>query len=161
MRKMHTKREGPSRVPLRYDSPICFNYFFFVFDLLVDAFALDLAAGFFVAIGTLTTFHAVRDLTVAPSWQNAPDVSGVTLKRVEGRAITKSISDVRRKLIVVALSRAVIGSPCQYPIDKKYCQAFRTQIADFFQRTSFRLRERSSTTAFHTATVSLAVVFQS
>jgi hypothetical protein len=33
--------------------------------LLVDFFA---AAFFFVAI-VLTTFHAVRDLTVAPTWQ--------------------------------------------------------------------------------------------
>ena len=47
-------------------------YFFFE-DFLVAFFA-GLAA-FFVAI-MLTTFHAVRDLPVAPTWQNVPDRSG-------------------------------------------------------------------------------------
>ena len=46
-------------------------YFFFD-DFLADFFA---AAFFFAAI-KLTTFHAVRDLTVAPTWQKTPDLSG-------------------------------------------------------------------------------------
>jgi len=46
--------------------------FFEVF--LVDFFE-DLAAAFFVAM-LLTTFHAVRDLPVAPTWQKTPDLSG-------------------------------------------------------------------------------------
>jgi hypothetical protein len=51
------------------------SYFFFDF-ALVDAFALDLAAGFFAVAMMLTTFHAVRDLTVAPIWQKTPEFSG-------------------------------------------------------------------------------------
>jgi hypothetical protein len=40
---------------------------------LLDDFEEDfLAAAFFVAI-TFTTFHAVRDLTVAPTWQKSPN----------------------------------------------------------------------------------------
>jgi hypothetical protein len=38
-------------------------------------FAAAFLAAFFAAI-KLTTFHAVRDLTVAPTWQNTPDFSG-------------------------------------------------------------------------------------
>jgi hypothetical protein len=41
---------------------------------LKDYFFFFLAA-FFAAI-KLTTFHAVRDLTVAPTWQKTPDLSG-------------------------------------------------------------------------------------
>jgi len=42
-----------------------------------DDFLLDfLAAAFFFAAIKLTTFHAVRDLTVAPTWQKTPDLSG-------------------------------------------------------------------------------------
>ena len=36
----------------------------------------DLAADFFDAAIVFTTFHAVRDLPVAPSWQNSPDGAG-------------------------------------------------------------------------------------
>jgi hypothetical protein len=50
----------------------CLNYFFFDFALLVD-FAFDFAAGFFAVAIVLTTFHAVRDLTVAPIWQMTPE----------------------------------------------------------------------------------------
>ncbi len=47
------------------------DYFFFDFDLLDDADAFfELALeDFFELANALTTFHAVRDLTVAPSWQ--------------------------------------------------------------------------------------------
>jgi hypothetical protein len=48
------------------------NGAYFFFD---DFFAAFLAAFFFAAI-KLTTFHAVRDLTVAPTWQKTPDLSG-------------------------------------------------------------------------------------
>jgi hypothetical protein len=44
-------------------------YFFF------DAFFVFLAAFFFVAI-MLTTFRAVRDLSVAHPWHRVPDRSG-------------------------------------------------------------------------------------
>lgn len=44
------------------------GYFFFAFAL--DDDFLDEEAFFFVA-NVLTTFHAVRDLTVAPLWQSA------------------------------------------------------------------------------------------
>jgi hypothetical protein len=38
---------------------------------------LDFLAGaFFFAAIKLTTFHAVRDLPVAPTWQQKPDFSG-------------------------------------------------------------------------------------
>lgn len=46
--------------------------YFFLDDFLVVFLA---AAFFFVAIN-LTTFHAVRDLSVAPTWQYVPDRSG-------------------------------------------------------------------------------------
>ena len=49
-------------------------YFFLAFPL-VDVFLADFEAAFFVAI-VFTTFHAVRDLTVALTWQNSPDRSG-------------------------------------------------------------------------------------
>ncbi|MEO8218405.1 MAG: hypothetical protein ABI718_15090 [Acidobacteriota bacterium] len=44
------------------------GYFFFDLPLLEDDFLDEDLAAFFVAI-ELTTFHAVRDLTVAPPWQ--------------------------------------------------------------------------------------------
>jgi hypothetical protein len=44
-------------------------------------FLEDFAAAFLVAIA-LTTFHAVRDLPVAPTWQKTPDISG-KLENVE------------------------------------------------------------------------------
>jgi hypothetical protein len=37
---------------------------------------LDFLAAFFFAAIELTTFHAVRDLSVAPTWQTTPDSSG-------------------------------------------------------------------------------------
>jgi len=50
------------------------GYFFFD-DFLAPPF---LAAAFFFAAILFTTFHAVRDLTVAPIWHNAPECSGTT-----------------------------------------------------------------------------------
>jgi hypothetical protein len=47
------------------------SYFFFEDFLLL----LFLAAAFFFAAIELTTFHAVRDLTVALIWHNALDCS--------------------------------------------------------------------------------------
>ena len=46
------------------------TYFFF------DDFLLDFLAAFFFAAIEFTTFHAVRDLPVAPTWQKTPDSSG-------------------------------------------------------------------------------------
>jgi hypothetical protein len=46
-------------------------YFFFA-----DFFAAFLAGAFFLAAIMLTTFHAVRDLPVAPTWQKTPDFAG-------------------------------------------------------------------------------------
>ena len=43
---------------------------------VIDFFADFLAGAFFFAAIKLTTFHAVRDLTVAPTWQKTPDLSG-------------------------------------------------------------------------------------
>jgi hypothetical protein len=40
-----------------------------------DDFFDEALPPFFEAI-TLTTFHAVRDLPVAPTWQTTPDFSG-------------------------------------------------------------------------------------
>ncbi|MEO8033585.1 MAG: hypothetical protein ABI837_04085, partial [Acidobacteriota bacterium] len=46
--------------------------------LLLAAFFAGLEAldDFFDAAIVLTTFHAVRDLPVAPTWQKTPDLSG-------------------------------------------------------------------------------------
>jgi len=55
------------------------GYFFFD-DFLAPPF---LAAAFFFAAILFTTFHAVRDLTVAPIWHNAPECSGTTRSRLE------------------------------------------------------------------------------
>jgi hypothetical protein len=66
------KNEGPedpsSTTPQKVDADA---YFFFA-DFLLDF----LAGAFFFAAIKLTTFHAVRDLTVAPTWQTTPDCSG-------------------------------------------------------------------------------------
>lgn len=51
---------------------MCGEAYFFFDDFLVVFLA---AAFFFVAI-LLTTFHAVRDLPVALTWQKTPDLSG-------------------------------------------------------------------------------------
>lgn len=56
------------------------SYLFFD-DFLLDFFE-DLA-DFFAAI-ELTTFHAVRDLPVAPTWQTAPDCAGRLVSSLHG-----------------------------------------------------------------------------
>ena len=71
-KRLSKKNEGPggpsSTTPQKVDDD---DYFFFD-----DFFADFLAAAFFFAAIKLTTFHAVRDLTVAPTWQKTPDLSG-------------------------------------------------------------------------------------
>jgi hypothetical protein len=52
------------------------SYFFFELFLLLAFLDEDLAADFFDAAIVFTTFHAVRDLPVAPSWQISPDDAG-------------------------------------------------------------------------------------
>jgi hypothetical protein len=44
--------------------------------LFLEDFLLAFFAAFFFAAIKLTTFHAVRDLTVAPTWQKTPDCAG-------------------------------------------------------------------------------------
>ncbi len=46
--------------------------------LFFDDFLLDFLAAFFFAAIAFTTFHAVRDLPVALTWQKAPEVSPAT-----------------------------------------------------------------------------------
>src|SRR6185369_11936378 len=66
-KKPRGRRTGPSsRLPKK-----SIGYFFFD-----DFFAAFLAGAFFLAAIELTTFHAVRDLPVAPTWQKTPDCSG-------------------------------------------------------------------------------------
>ena len=69
--KVSKINEGPANRSLEYDSPKVDGYFFFD-----DFFAAFLAGAFFLAAIELTTFHAVRDLPVAPTWQKTPDCSG-------------------------------------------------------------------------------------
>jgi hypothetical protein len=74
-------------------------YFFF------DAFFVFLAAFFFVAI-MLTTFRAVRDLSVAHPWHRVPDRSGKLTRafcgggpcgeRSDDRSLLNSSSSFRR-----------------------------------------------------------------
>jgi hypothetical protein len=73
MRESPQKTAGPRRAP-RVRLPKFVSAYFF-FDAFLLLFFADLAAAFLVAIA-LTTFHAVRDLPVAPTWQKAPDFSG-------------------------------------------------------------------------------------
>jgi len=62
--------EGPRRGPSEYDSPKSMTFYFFF-----DAFFVFLPPFFFVAI-MLTTFRAVRDLSVAHPWHRVPNRSG-------------------------------------------------------------------------------------
>jgi hypothetical protein len=71
-KRLSKKTRGP-KAPRSYDSPKVDDDAYFFFD---DFFADFLAAAFFFAAIKLTTFHAVRDLTVAPTWQKTPDLSG-------------------------------------------------------------------------------------
>ena len=72
-RPRERKTAGPERAP-RVRLPKVVSAYFFFDDFLL-LFLEDLAAAFLVAI-SLTTFHAVRDLPVAPTWQKTPDCSG-------------------------------------------------------------------------------------
>jgi hypothetical protein len=72
-RKGYRKKTRGPKAPRSYDSPKVDDDAYFFFD---DFFADFLAAAFFFAAIKLTTFHAVRDLTVAPTWQKTPDLSG-------------------------------------------------------------------------------------
>jgi hypothetical protein len=47
-----------------------------VFYLFLDDFFPPFLAAFFLAAMLFTTFHAVRDLPVALTWQKAPECSG-------------------------------------------------------------------------------------
>jgi len=67
------KTEGPANRPLDTTPQKSLVIAYFFFD---DFFVAFLAAAFFFAAIELTTFHAVRDLPVAPTWQKAPDLSG-------------------------------------------------------------------------------------
>jgi hypothetical protein len=54
--------------------------------LFFDDFLPPFLPPFFFAAIKLTTFHAVRDLPVAHSWQKAPDRSGkLWLRRSRGK----------------------------------------------------------------------------
>jgi len=66
---------------VKYDSPksmLCTYLPFFVdfLLLLADFFDVEALDDFFDAAILLTTFHAVRDLPVAPTWQKAPAIAG-------------------------------------------------------------------------------------
>jgi len=66
IRMRPAKTAGPRRAP-RVRLPKFVGAYFF-FDAFLLLFLEDFAAAFLVAI-SLTTFHAVRDLPVAPTWQ--------------------------------------------------------------------------------------------
>ena len=87
-KKPRDPRTGPSSTTPQL-SMVMSGYFFFV-----DFFVAFLAGFFFAAI-LLTTFHAVRDLPVAPDWHNAPDFSDTALIRLKGET---SVDDLRRLL---------------------------------------------------------------
>ena len=63
------KNAGPCG-PAKTTPQICGGYLF------LEDFLLAFFAAFFFAAIKLTTFHAVRDLTVAPTWQKTPDCAG-------------------------------------------------------------------------------------
>jgi hypothetical protein len=67
------KRWAGIRRPIETTPQKSIGIAYFFFD---DFFAAFLAGAFFLAAIMLTTFHAVRDLPVAPTWQNTPECSG-------------------------------------------------------------------------------------
>ena len=79
-RKGYRKKTRGPKTPRSYDSPKVDDDAYFFFD---DFFAAFLAAFFFAAI-KLTTFHAVRDLTVAPTWRYVPDLSDILFSALVG-----------------------------------------------------------------------------
>jgi hypothetical protein len=64
------RERGSLRIPFLFTETKS-DYFFFAFPLLADFFEDDLAADFLAVAIEFTTFHAVRDLTVAPIWQKS------------------------------------------------------------------------------------------
>jgi len=74
-KKARGRKTGPSSTTPQL-SMVMSGYFFFA-DFLAPPFLAPPLPPFFAAI-LLTTFHAVRDLTVAPTWHNAPEFSGTT-----------------------------------------------------------------------------------
>ena len=84
--RCHQKNDEGPFGPSFYDSPIglvMIGVYFFFEDFLLLFFDEDLD-DFFAAAIVLTTFHAVRDLSVAPTWQKEPDCSGQLESEVEG-----------------------------------------------------------------------------
>ena len=72
-----------------------------------DFFEEDLAADFFAVAIKFTTFHAVRDLTVAPTWQKSANLSAEPLNvfAVTARLSVCRVPSSRRVLPVrVALT---------------------------------------------------------
>jgi hypothetical protein len=89
-------------------------------------FLEDLAAAFLVAI-SLTTFHAVRDLPVAPTWQKVLDRSS-KLDFDLGETSETGMPTTFNSDLTVRAGDLVSGDhhfDCRkYAIDKSYCQAF-------------------------------------
>ena len=78
-KKLTKKSEGTVAGPLEYDSPKSMMVIYFFFDedfLLPPFFDDDEDLPPFLAAIQLTTFHAVRDLPVALTWQDMSDRSG-------------------------------------------------------------------------------------
>jgi len=136
------QNEGPVTPAPRRLPKVDVAYFFFA-----DFFVAFLAAFFFVAI-KLTTFHAVRDLTVAPTWQTAPDRSGNLNPAGGGKEATTTFNIHR-------VCRPVPGGhhfACRkYAINKTYCQAFVYQnryrnavFHDVPQKKGRGMRDQSS-----------------
>lgn len=121
----HKKPRGPEG-PREYDSPkVVSAYFFFAVFLLL--FLEDLAAAFLVAI-SLTTFHAVRDLPVAPTWQKVLDRSSKLDCDVLGDTSETGMPTTFNSDLTLRARDLVSGDhhfDCRkYAIDKSYCQAF-------------------------------------
>ena len=70
-------REAAKRGPSETTPQSRWRYFF------LDAFLDDFFAFFLEAI-RFTTFHAVRDLTVAPTWRYVPDLSDILFSVLVG-----------------------------------------------------------------------------
>lgn len=107
------KNEGSRRTPLA-GTELLRTYFFLAFALLDDAllfFEDDLAAAFFVAI-VFTTFHAVRDLTVAPSWQITPDFSDELLNGVEAATARRPLLPAPASCFVTVIFTLTISFTC-------------------------------------------------
>jgi len=84
--------------------------------LLLPPFFEDLEL--FLAAILLTTFHAVRDLPVAPTWQKVPDRSG-KLNSV-GKGVSTTFNGLTESFI--QFPAIVIFLARKYAIKKKHCQ---------------------------------------